>query len=60
MPRDEIFLVTKVSHENLRAADFARSVDESLNALKVDYVDLLMVRLLRPLENCFGANDYEI
>jgi aryl-alcohol dehydrogenase-like predicted oxidoreductase len=49
-----------VSHENLRAADFARSVDESLNALKVDYVDLLMVRLLRPLENCFGANDYEI
>src|SRR5262245_52078459 len=43
VPRGEIFLVTKVSHENLHAADFARSVDESLNALKVDYVDLLMV-----------------
>jgi diketogulonate reductase-like aldo/keto reductase len=48
VPRDEIFLVTKVSHENLRAKDFARSVDESLNALKVDYVDLLMVHWPNP------------
>src|ERR1700687_316238 len=39
VPRAEIFLVTKVSHENLRADDFARSVDESLNNLQVDYVD---------------------
>jgi 2,5-diketo-D-gluconate reductase B len=43
VPRQEIFLTTKVSHENLRPADFARSVDESLAALKVDYVDLLLV-----------------
>ena len=28
--RNEIFLTTKVSHEYLRAADFARSVEESL------------------------------
>jgi diketogulonate reductase-like aldo/keto reductase len=35
--------VTKVSHEYLRAADFARSVDESLRNLQVDYVDLLHV-----------------
>ena len=48
VPRGEIFLVTKVSHEDLRAADFARSVDESLNALKVDYVDLLMVHWPNP------------
>lgn len=48
VPRGEIFLVTKVSHENLRAADFARSVDESLNALKVDYIDLLMVHWPNP------------
>jgi diketogulonate reductase-like aldo/keto reductase len=48
VPRGEIFLVTKVSHENLHAADFARSVDESLNALKVDYVDLLMVHWPNP------------
>jgi 2,5-diketo-D-gluconate reductase B len=43
VPRNEIFLCTKVSHENLHAADFARSVDDSLKALGVDYVDLLLV-----------------
>src|ERR1700692_4587441 len=43
VPRADIFLCTKVSHENLHAADFARSVDESLTALGVDYVDLLLV-----------------
>jgi 2,5-diketo-D-gluconate reductase B len=43
VPRDEIFLVTKVSHEYLRADAFARSVEESLKNLQVDYVDLLHV-----------------
>jgi 2,5-diketo-D-gluconate reductase B len=43
VPRSEIFLCTKVSHEYLHAADFARSVDESLEKLGVDYVDLLLV-----------------
>ncbi len=48
LPRSEIFLTTKVSHENLRPADFARSVDESLKALGVDYVDLLLVHWPNP------------
>ena len=48
VPREEIFLVTKVSHEYLRADDFARSVDESLAALQVDYVDLLHVHWPSP------------
>jgi len=48
VPRQDIFLVTKVSHEYLRADDFARSVDDSLKALKVDYVDLLMVHWPNP------------
>jgi len=43
VPRQDIFLTTKVSHEYLRAADFARSVDESLKRLQVDYVDALLV-----------------
>ena len=43
VPRADIFLVTKVSHEYLRADDFARSVDESLANLQVDYVDMLHV-----------------
>ncbi len=48
VPRKDIFLVTKVSHENLRAQDFAKSVDDSLEALKVDYVDLLMIHWPNP------------
>jgi 2,5-diketo-D-gluconate reductase B len=48
LPRKDIFLTTKVSHENLRAGDFARSVDESLAALKVDYLDLLLVHWPNP------------
>lgn len=46
--RKDIFLTTKVSHEYLRAGDFARSVDDSLKALGVDYVDLLMVHWPNP------------
>ena len=48
VPRGDIFLTTKVSHEYLRADAFAKSVDESLVALKVDYVDLLLVHWPNP------------
>jgi 2,5-diketo-D-gluconate reductase B len=58
VPRAEIFLTTKVSHEYLHADDFARSVDESLETLSVDYVDLLLVHwpnLEIPLAETMGA-----
>ena len=58
VPRKDIFLCTKVSHENLHAGDFARSVDESLTALGVDYVDLLLVHWPEkntPLAETMGA-----
>jgi 2,5-diketo-D-gluconate reductase B len=48
VPRGEIFLTTKVTHEYLRADDFARSVDESLKNLGVDHVDLLLVHWPNP------------
>jgi 2,5-diketo-D-gluconate reductase B len=48
VPRNEIFLTTKVSHEYLRTDDFARSVDESLKNLGVDFVDLLLVHWPNP------------
>ena len=48
LKRAEIFVTTKVSHENLRPADFARSVEESLKALRLDYVDLMMVHWPNP------------
>jgi diketogulonate reductase-like aldo/keto reductase len=43
VPREDIFLVTKVSHEYLKADAFAKSVEESLARLRTDYVDLLFV-----------------
>jgi len=43
IPREDIFLTTKVSHEYLRADDFARSVEQSLDRLQTDYVNLLLV-----------------
>ena len=58
VPRADIFLTTKVSHENLRAGDFAKSVDESLAALDVDYVDLLLIHWPNPdiaLAECMPA-----
>jgi len=58
IPRDEIFLCTKVSHEYLHADAFARSVDESLGRLGVDHVDLLLVHWPNaaiPLAETMGA-----
>jgi diketogulonate reductase-like aldo/keto reductase len=48
VPRAEIFLTTKVSHEHLKPDDFARSVDASLAALKVDTIDLLLIHWPSP------------
>jgi len=48
VPRKDIFLTTKVSHENLHTEDFAKSVDDSLKALKTDYVDLLLAHWPNP------------
>jgi diketogulonate reductase-like aldo/keto reductase len=46
--RRDVQVTTKVSHEYLRAADFARSVDESLDRLRFDYVDYLLVHWPSP------------
>jgi diketogulonate reductase-like aldo/keto reductase len=43
LKRDDIFVITKVSHEDLHAKDFERSTETSLRELGLDVVDLLMV-----------------
>ena len=58
VPRSEIFVTTKVSHEYLRADDFTRSVDGSLKDLGLDHVDLLLVHWPNPqipLDETMGA-----
>jgi 2,5-diketo-D-gluconate reductase B len=46
--RDDIFLTTKVWHEDLRAKDFERSVEQSLGRLKLPYVDLILIHWPNP------------
>lgn len=43
IPREEIFLTTKVWMDNLKPARVRRSVEESLKKLATDYVDLLLI-----------------
>src|SRR5436189_4978243 len=47
-PREEIFLTTKVRDNNLKADDFARSLDNSLRLLDVPQVDLLLIHWPHP------------
>ncbi|HET9717700.1 MAG TPA: aldo/keto reductase [Pseudolabrys sp.] len=46
--RDELFVTTKVTEDNAREADFLRSAETSLKALRLDYVDLLLVHWPQP------------
>jgi len=59
LARSAIFVTTKVSHEYLRPADFARSLEDSLRRLRTDYVDQLLVHWPSvdgiPLEDTMGA-----
>ena len=58
VPREDIWVTTKVTEENAKADNFARSVDISLKTLGLDYVDLLLVHWPQPrvpLEETLGA-----
>lgn len=46
--RKELFVTTKVTEENARVDDFARSVETSLETLGLDYVDLLLIHWPQP------------
>ncbi|MDX6807301.1 aldo/keto reductase [Terrihabitans rhizophilus] len=48
VPRQDIFLTTKVWVDKFRSGDFGRSVDESLDKLRTDYVDLLLLHWPNP------------
>jgi 2,5-diketo-D-gluconate reductase B len=43
LPRQELFLTTKIWVANYPERAFARSVDESLRKLRTDYIDLLLL-----------------
>ncbi len=51
IPRDEIFLTTKVWNDDQRARRTPAAFEESLNRLQVDYVDLYLVHW--PVKGCY-------
>jgi len=56
--RDRVFIATKVSPENFRAADFRKSAEASLTRLGIDAVDLLQLHAPNPaipIEETMGA-----
>jgi 2,5-diketo-D-gluconate reductase B len=58
LPREDIWVTTKVTEENATADDFARSLDTSLETLGLDHVDLLLIHWPQPnvpLEETLGA-----
>jgi diketogulonate reductase-like aldo/keto reductase len=48
VPREEVFIVTKVWQSDLAAKDFERSTKASLANLKLDHVDLLLIHWPNP------------
>jgi 2,5-diketo-D-gluconate reductase B len=48
LKREDVFVTTKVYHDKLAAADFVHSFDESLQKLKLAFVDLLLIHWPSP------------
>src|SRR5215471_2420102 len=48
LAREDVFVTTKVYHDKLAAAEFQRSFDESLQKLKLPWVDLLLIHWPNP------------
>ena len=58
LPRDDVFITTKVWQSDLAARDFERSARDSLAKLKLDAVDLLLIHWPNPsipLRETMGA-----
>lgn len=58
VPREDVFLTTKLRRSNLRHDDVLESTRASLDRLGMDYVDLLLIHwpsFLVPIEETLGA-----
>lgn len=53
VPREELFITTKVWISNAGEEKAARSIDESLRKLRTDYIDLLLVH--QPFGDYYGT-----
>ena len=58
IPREEIFVTTKVAAEHKSYAAAAASIDESLRKLGLDYADLIIIHCPQPWVEFRGAKRY--
>jgi len=47
-PRDKVFIVSKVWHDHLRYDDLIRAAENSLQRLKIDWIDLYLIHWPNP------------
>ncbi len=61
VPRDKLFIISKVSSSNLRYDTLIRSAKNSLERLKIDYFDLYLIHFPNPeisIQETMRAMDY--
>lgn len=56
VPREELFVTSKVSFDSITYDQAARSIDESLSKMKLDYLDLMLIHNAIPWEE-WGKTD---
>lgn len=58
IPREQIFITTKVAAENKTYEEAAASIDESLRKLGTDYADLIIIHCPQPWREFRGPKRY--
>ena len=56
VPREELFVTSKVSFDSITYDQASRSIDESLSKMKLDYLDLMLIHNAIPWEE-WGKTD---
>lgn len=58
VPRAELFVVSKVAAENKSYETAARSIDETLEKMGLDYLDMMIIHSPQPWAEWRGENRY--
>ena len=57
LPRNDVFITTKIPAEIKSYADAKKIINNSLNNLNTSYIDLMLIHAPKPWEELFGGSD---